>query len=308
MRHVSRRQFIQQSSSALALGLAAPTLAYAAPVAEAPPASSPAAAVAKAAGERTLGKTGIKTSLLGMGTGTTAWEHDSAQIRKGREFFIGTIRHAYDKGLRYFDLADMYGSHMYMRYAMQEGGMDRSRLMLLTKTVGKTADAVRADLDRFRQEVKTDYFDVVLLHCMTTPNWQEEMKPCMEVLSEAKANGVIKAHGVSCHNLGAMEAAAESEWVDVMLNRINPYGVKMDGDENDAAKRVEQVTAVLKKAHANGKGMLGMKIAGEGEIKDRLNESIKFVTGLGCIDAMTIGFLEPKEIDDTMGRFDLVVA
>lgn len=244
---------------------------------------------------RALGKTGITTTLLGMGTGTVSWDKDSAQIRAGKEVFVDTLVHAYNQGIRYFDLADMYGSHPYMAHAMKKGAMKRDELMLLTKTTSKTAAETQADVERFLKEAETDYLDVVLLHCMTEGTWNETLAPCMEVLSKAKEKGQIRALGVSCHNLDAMKTAASLDWVDVMLNRINPYGVKMDGTP-------EEVTAVLKTAHGNGKGMLGMKILGEGEIADKIDSSLSFVMGLGCIDSFNIGFLKQSEVDDTIKR------
>jgi 1-deoxyxylulose-5-phosphate synthase len=140
-----------------------------------------------------------------------------------------------------------------------------------------------------------DQIDVVLLHHLNDAGWREERKGAMEALEEAKQKGIIKAHGVSCHDLGAMKVASESPWVDVMLSRINPFQNHMDGTP-------AQVVEVLKKAKANGKGMLGMKILGEGACANRFVESVRFVLGTGSIDAFAIGFVEPSEIDDAVAN------
>ncbi len=260
-----------------------------------------AASTPKAAEMVPLGRSGVAASRLGMGTGTRAWNGSSAQNRQGKQTFVRALVHAYERGIRYFDLADMYGAHDYMRLAIKEAGIPREELTLLTKTVSKDAAALEADLDRFRKEADTDYFDICLLHCMTEGGWEGKLSPCMEVMAKAKENGTVRACGVSCHNLNAMKDAAVSPWVDIMLSRINPFGIKMDGT-------VDEVVEVLRTAHDNGKGMLGMKIAGEGTAVDRLPESLKFVFGLGCIDAVTIGFLNPEEIDDTIAKLDAAVA
>ncbi len=279
MRWMNRRDFMKRTAGSLAAGLAAASLG---PTAR-------AAGTFAASEKRTLGKTGIECSLLGMGTGTKAWNGSSAQNRKGRKAFVSLIEHAYASGVRYFDMADMYGAHDYMKQAIQNT-VQREDVMLLSKTVSREPNLIRADVERFRKELDTPYVDICLLHCLTDGKWPETLESCMDELAEAKAKGYIRAHGVSCHNLDAMKRAAESEWVDVMLSRINPFGVKMDGTP-------EEVAAVLKTAHDNGKAILGMKIAGEGETADRLPESLQFVLGLGCVDAMTIGVLDPKEID-----------
>jgi len=290
-----RREFICQAAGTVAVSLAWPGLA----------AGQAAAPQTKLSGttNRKLGKTGIECSLLGLGTGMRGWNGESDLTRKGRAAFMGMLEHVYGRGLTYFDLADMYGSHVYMRDAMK-GPLDRDKVVILTKTVSREAELVRADLERFRKELDTDSIDIVLIHCLTEgdgPDWREKLRPCMDVLSEAKERGTIRAHGVSCHNLDALRLAAETEWVDVILSRINPFGVKMDGP-------VEEVAGVLRKAHDNGKGVLGMKIVGEGTLTDKIQESLRFVVGLGCVDAMPIGFLEPGEVDQVLDYIDALAA
>lgn len=288
MQNINRRDFLISSAALAAGSVAAPAGAR-----------LNDAKMGKAARICKLGKTGLKSSMLGMGTGTKAWNFDSAQIRSGKDNFVRTLIHAYERGITYFDLADMYGSHAYMRRAMAEGNIPREKVMILTKTISREPEKVKADLDRFLQEAGTDYLDIVLLHCLTEGGWETKLQGCMDVLSEAKSKGIIRAHGCSCHNLDAMKDAAKSPWVDIMLSRINPWQIKMDGT-------VEEVVAVLQTGHKNGKGMLGMKIAGEGEAVDRLPESLKFVMNLGCIDAFNIGFLSPQEVDDTIAKMEAV--
>jgi aryl-alcohol dehydrogenase-like predicted oxidoreductase len=245
---------------------------------------------------RPLGKTGVEVTLLGMGTGVKAWGGKSELLRKGDEPFMTVVKHAYEKGIRYFDLADAYGSHRLIKGALKSF-MDRDKVTLLTKSDSRDADGLRADLERSRQELDTDRLDVVLLHCVNDRDWPERLKGCMDVLSDAKAKGVIRAHGISCHSLESSSRAAETEWGDVLMERINPFGRKMDAAP-------EEVVPVLRKAHANGKAVLGIKIAGEGECSDQIGESLKYVLGLGCISAMPIGFLNPAEIDSALAHID----
>ena len=253
-----------------------------------------------AATMRPLGKTGISCTLLGMGTGCKAWDGSSELERKGRDAYRAVLRHAYEKGIRYFDMADIYGSHPFMKEALASF-IDRDKVTLLTKTVAREPAQVRADIERFRKELGVDRIDIVLLHCINDPEWTEKLKGSMDALEDLKAQGVLRAHGVSCHNLEASNAAAESPWVDVLLERINPFGARMDAPP-------EQVIPVLRKAHENGKGVLGMKIAGEGECRDKIAESLKYVVGLGCVDAMPIGFLAPAEIDGAMAHLEEIGA
>lgn len=288
MSSISRRDFMRKTAGAVASGAAIGGLGAFGENSPTLPEPIRATTI------RSIGNTGLKTTLLGMGTGVRAWNGQSELTRKGRETFLNVLEHAYARGIRFFDLADMYGSHDYMKEAMKRS-IKRDQVTILSKTVSKEPTAMRADIDRFRKELDTDYVDLVLLHCMTEPGWTQALKPCMDVLEEAKQKGVIKAHGVSCHNFDCMIEASKSPWVDVILARINPFKVKMDGEP-------EAIANVLRACHETGKGVLGMKIIGEGQLKDRVSESLKFVLGLGCVDALTIGFLDAREIDDAMDR------
>jgi len=258
-----------------------------------------------------LGKTGIKTSRLGQGTGVHAGNGQSDETRRGFGKLVELIHHAYDRGLRFFDLADLYGTHTYFREALT--AMDRSQIAILTKlwwrydgpeeqaSLPERRQMARTALERFRQELTTDP-DIVLLHCLTGPGWDQLMGPYMDVLSQEKANGRIRAVGCSCDDLGAMNTAASTPWVDVILARINVRGGKdarMDGSR-------EEVESVLQKARKNGKAVIGMKILGEGQLADQLDTCIEYAQGNGLLDAMTIGFHTPAHIDDvlrTMHKF-----
>ena len=127
-------------------------------------------------------------------------------------------------------------------------------------------------------------------------DWNEHMQPYMDVLSEEKAAKRIRAVGCSCHDFGAMQTAAVTPWVDVILARINMKGgkeVMMDGSR-------EEVEGVLRTAKANGKAVIGMKIFGEGRLADQRDACMKYAQELGLIDAMTIGFHTPEQIDDVL--------
>jgi aryl-alcohol dehydrogenase-like predicted oxidoreductase len=244
---------------------------------------------------RDLGKTGLRPTFLGMGTGTKSWNKESDQNRQGREPFVRTLIHAYECGVRYYDVADMYGSHDYLRDAMKRKAIPRNEVMILTKSSSDNPATVKEDLERFRKELDTDYLDVVLMHCMMSGKWPEERKACMDVLEEAKQKGILKAHGVSCHNFDALKRAAEVPWTDVVLARLNPFQSHMDGP-------MEEVQKVLQRARDNGKGVVGMKILGEGKLADRKDECLQFAARQTCFSAITIGFVKPEEIDDVIAR------
>src|SRR5205823_4953446 len=175
--------------------------------------------------------TGIKTSLLGIGTGSVGVRRSSNQVKLGQEKFTRLLAHAFERGITYIDTADQYGSHIFVREAVRALKVPREKLFLQTKTRALSAEVAKADLERFREELGTDYLDTLLMHCMTKGGWPTDMRPVMDVLSQAKAKGWVRAVGVSCHGMEPLRAAVTTDWVDVDLARINPVGVRavMDG-------------------------------------------------------------------------------
>ena len=240
-----------------------------------------------------LGQTGIRTSRLAMGTGTVGFGGRSNQTQLGLKGLSGLLLNGYENGLRFFDAADAYGSHPHVAEALKH--IPRDKVVVLTKTWARDPKTARADLDRYRRELGTDYLDVCLMHCLTEGDWTERYRGVMDVFSEAKQKGIIRAHGCSCHSIEALRAAAKSPWVEVDLARINPIGSHMDADP-------ATVISVLKEMKASGKGVIGMKILGQGDLRNRQDEAIKYALSLGVLDAFTIGAESKGEQEDLIAR------
>src|SRR6266702_3465802 len=240
-----------------------------------------------------LGSTGIQTSRLAMGTGTVGSGHHSHQTALGIKGLADLLLNGYDHGLRFFDTADSYGSHPHVAEALQRG--PRATVTVLTKTWARDPASARADLDRFRRELGTDHIDVCLMHCLTEGDWTERYKGVMDMLSEAKEKGIIRAHGCSCHSIEALRAATKSPWVEVHLVRINPIGAYMDSNP-------DTVVSVMREMRAAGKGIIGMKILGQGELRHRQDEALNFALGLNLLDSFTIGAESQSEQEDLIRR------
>jgi len=241
----------------------------------------------------TLGSTGIRTSRLAMGTGTVGVGHHSHQTALGLKGLSDLLLNGYDHGLRFFDAADSYGSHPHVAEALKH--VPRDKVTVLSKSWARDPATMRADIDRFRKELGTDYIDVLLMHCLTEGDWTTRYRGVMDVLSEAKQKGIIRAHGCSCHSIEALRAAAASPWVEVDLARINPIQSNMDADP-------DTVIGVLKQMKASGKAVVGMKILGAGDLRNRQDEAIKHALGIGVLDAFTIGAESRAEQEDLIKR------
>jgi predicted aldo/keto reductase-like oxidoreductase len=195
--------------------------------------------------------------------------------------------------VRYIDTANNYGTHSIVAAALKQ--LPRDKIFLQTKTFSRGANQVKADIERFRRELGIETIDSLLMNCMSTGSWPTDMRPVMDALDEAKRKGRVRAVGISCHGIEPLAASAESDWPDIQLARINPFGVLMDAGP-------DKVAAELKKMHAKGRGVIGMKIYGEsgfGSREKRL-ESLRYVLGLGSVDAFTIGFQSTRELDETL--------
>lgn len=253
---------------------------------------------------RQLGNTSLKVSCIGLGTGMRGYNRQSNQTRLGVEKFHALIRGCYDRGVRFFDLADLYGSHPYIVPALK--GIPRDQYVISTKIMGRPAgrggnapETAEQIVERFLGEIQTGYIDIVLLHCMISGTWNSEQRAMMDGLEKLKEQGVIRAHGVSCHSIAALKTAAADPWVDSVHARINAYGNKMDGSP-------EEVAPILKQIRDSGKGVVGMKLIGEGDFRnnpEQRQRSVEYVLGLGSVDTMVVGFESLEEVDDFASCF-----
>ena len=292
---LNRRDFLARSAAATAV-LAAGGSAGASPIAA-------RASLPKGPSDKvTLGKSGVQVSLVGMGTGSVGSGQASNQTRLGVKGFTKVVRHALDRGICFFDVADQYGSHTYLREALK--GVPRDKYVIQTKThATKFADA-RSHIERYRMELGVEYIDILLLHCMQKVDWPTENRGSMDYLIKAKEEGIIRTHGTSCHGMDPLNTAVKNPFVEVDLARINPEGLIMDD------KKPDEVASRLEEMHNAGKGVVGMKIFGEGKMKEaeRRDASLRFVLSLGTVDAFIIGFESTDQVDNVLAAVEKAIA
>jgi len=241
-----------------------------------------------------LGPMKVELSRLAMGTGTNGSGGSSNQTKKlGVSGLADLFKAAYDNGITFWDTADQYGSHPHVREALK--GVAREKVTILSKTHASTEAEMKADLDRFRRELNTDYLDILLLHCMIDGDWPQKKKGAMNVIAEAREKGIVRTHGTSCHTIEALKTAANTEWVQVDLARINPAGIAMDASP-------EVVLGVLKDMKGKGKGIIGMKILGAGRLRNKADESLQFALAQNVVDCFTIGSESRAEMQDLVAK------
>jgi len=306
MSHVTRRGFVATAST---LGAAVGSLLHSQSNSSQSAQAAPVPVPNDAAGIKyfpngmprcKLGKTGIETSILGMGTGMTGGQ---PYIEMGESAFVELMHTAFEQGVRYIDTAQNYRTHMYVRRALR--GWNREEFYLLTKTPSPSEERVKADISRYLGELGVRYLDTVLLHCMTNDRWLEERAGGWKALQDEKKAGRVRSIGVSCHSFDAFKKCLEVDELDVVLVRINPFGKDFLTDDDP-----DKVVPVIKALHDKGVGILGMKIFGEGRCTEaaQRRKSLEFVTGLGTVDTMTIGFTKISEVHETLGMLAEIYA
>ena len=257
----------------------------------------------------TLGRSNVKVTRLAFGTGTFSGR---VQRELGQDQFNRLVRHAYDRGIRFFETAESYHGMPEM-LAIALNGIPRDSYVLMTKysTPGNGAPAMEK-IDQFRKQLGTEYIDILLLHCLRPPTWQADYAAIQDGMSEAKSRKMIRCHGASIHGLPALRTIPGNQWLDIAMIRMNHNGTRMDTPSTqdvDAPGDVKEVVAHTKEVHAQGMGVISMKLCGEGrftKFEDR-DAAMRFAMNLGSVDAITIGFKNTREIDEAIDRMSRVM-
>jgi predicted aldo/keto reductase-like oxidoreductase len=256
----------------------------------------------------TLGKSNVKVTRLAFGTGSNGGR---VQRELGQEQFTRIVRHAYDNGVRFFETSDTYrGMPEMLGIALK--GIPRDSYRLMTKHHTPATGDPTAAIDEARRQLQTEYIDILLLHCLRPPTWETDYRSLQDGFSEAKSKKVILSHGASVHGLPALRTFPGNQWLDIAMIRMNHNGTRMDTNDQrdvDVPGSVDEVVANTKKVHAQGMGVISMKLCGEGRFTDAADRdaAMKFAMNLGCVDAVTIGFKNTAEIDEAIARMARVM-
>jgi predicted aldo/keto reductase-like oxidoreductase len=291
MKQINRRKFIKTGAFGLA-GLAAAQACK--------PAVYERTPMDTAVDKITLGNSGLRVPRIAMGTGTKGYNSSSNQTRLGMDTFTKILHHAYERGICFYDMAEGYGSMPFVGQAAKD--LPRENLTFLSKMWTRPDNAEQTEnvaqkIDEYRKMLQTDYIDILLMHCMTEGNWNTTRTRYMDAFSRAKQDGTVKALGVSCHNIDALRRAAIDPWVDVVMARINPFGTLMDGTP-------DEIAAIIATARRSGKGVIGMKIFGEGKHTgdSEREQSIRYALNGAKVNCLTLGLESTEQMDDAIER------
>jgi aryl-alcohol dehydrogenase-like predicted oxidoreductase len=294
MTHISRRHFLQT-------GLAAGVVAGAG--------SLPLRAErASATDWVTLGQSGVKVTRLALGTGTFA-----GQIQRdiGQDQFTRLVRHAYDRGIRFFETSETYdGMHKMLGVAL--AGVPRDSYKLMSKLTTRPGVNPQDKIDELRKLANTEYFDIMLMHYQHTATWPADTVLWQDGILEARSKKIVLGYGLSVHGLPALRQVPGNQWLEIAMIRMNHKGVKMDAEDytTGGLGNVNEVVAHVKQVKGGGKGVISMKLVGEGGFTAREDRqaAMRFAFRHAGVDAVTVGYKSPAEVDEAIENLNLALA
>jgi 1-deoxyxylulose-5-phosphate synthase len=255
-----------------------------------------------------LGKTNVKVTRLAFGTGSY-----SGQVQRdlGQDQFTRLVRHAHERGVRFFETAESYGGmHEMLGIALQ--GVPRDSYRLMTKVTTHNGVNPQDKIDQLRRAAKTEYFDIVLLHWQHTPTWPTDSLRWQDGISEAQVKQAVLSHGASVHGLPALRQVPDMKWLEVAMIRMNHKGVRMDAEDynTDGLGNVNEVVTHVKKIRKDGTGVISMKLVGEGTFTNREDRkaAMKFAFRNAGVTAVTVGYKNTGEIDEAVENLNLALA
>jgi 1-deoxyxylulose-5-phosphate synthase len=255
----------------------------------------------------TLGRSGVKVSRLAFGTGSL-----SGQVQRalGQDGFTRLVRHAYDRGVRFFETAESYGEmHRMLGIALK--GIPRDSYQLMSKVTTRDRVDPHQKFDELRRLANTEYFDIMLLHWQHTATWPDDTARWQDAILDVQSRKVVLSHGASVHGLPALRRVPGNRWLEVAMIRVNHTGKSMDAEDyaTQSPGNVPEVVTHVKEVRREGTGVIGMKLAGEGTFnREDRRKAMRFAFRSAGVDCVTLGYKSPAEVDEAIENLNLALA
>ncbi len=234
-----------------------------------------------------LGRSGLVFPRLGIGTGTSGFACQSRQSGQRPEELSRILLAAHELGVSWWDTSDDYGTHPHL--AMALGVVGRESVRVSTKTHARTADQAGRSIALALQELRVSCIDLFFLHDLDSPEELEGRRGALETLLKAKAQGLVRAIGLSTHNIDTLEALVGRPEIDVVMTNFNRFEDHMDASLKD-------YTRALEAHHAAGAGVAVMKAVGEGRLAHVAEESIRWNLERPFIHCVLVGMESLAEV------------
>jgi len=256
----------------------------------------------------TLGKSGVNVTRLAFGTGTLSGQ---TQRKLGQDQFTRLVRHAYDRGIRFFETSETYGEmHTMLGVALK--GIPRDTYRLMSKVTTREGVNPLEKIDALRKLANTDYFDVMLMHWQHVATWPTDTVRWQDGILEAQSKKVVVGHGASVHGLPALRRFPGNTWLEIAMIRMNHKGTQMDAEDYNTSGvgNVSEVVTHVKQVRREGIGVISMKLVGEGAFTTREDRqaSMRFAFNHAGVDCVTLGYKNTAEVDEAIENLNLALA
>ena len=237
-----------------------------------------------------LGRSGLNVSRLCFGTLTMSPLQKNLSPEAGARLLV----HAYERGVRFLDTADLYGTYPHIRLALR----DAPDYVISTKAYCWDEPTAAAALERALKGIGRDYIDLFMLHEQESLYTLRGHEEALNWLYKQKQRGVIGAVGVSTHYVACVRAAPRFPMIDVIHPLVNRAGIGIqDGTRQD----MEEAIAA---ARESGIGIFAMKPLGGGHLIGDNRAALEYAVDNPLLDSVAVGMQTLEEIDANVAAFE----
>lgn len=239
---------------------------------------------------RILGRSSLSVSRLCFGTLTMSPLQRNLSPETGARFLI----HAYERGVRFLDTADLYGTYPHIKLALREA----PDYVVSTKAYCWDEPTAKAALKRALEGTGRDYIDLFMLHEQESLYTLRGHEEALLYLQKQKERGVIRAIGVSTHFVACVAAAPRFPMIDVIHPLINLTGIGIQDGTREAME------AAIRAARDMGIGIFAMKPLGGGHLISDSVAALRYAIANPLLDSVALGMQTIEEIDANVAAFE----
>ena len=237
-----------------------------------------------------LGRSGLRVSKLCYGTLTMSPLQKNMLPEEGARLLV----HAYERGVRFLDTADLYGTYPHIKLALKQA----PDYVISTKAYCYDRQTAQVALERAFKGIGRDYVDLFMLHEQESLYTLRGHEEALVYLAEQKQKGHIGAVGVSTHFCACVNAAPRFPMIDVIHPLINVEGIGIqDGSREDMERAIAA-------ARAFGIGIFAMKPLGGGHLIASNRAALEYALNNPLLDSVAVGMQSIEEIDANAAFFE----
>lgn len=230
---------------------------------------------------RQLGKTGLRVSRIAFGT--IPFKIRETPVEQGAELFAA----AAERGINFFDLAEIYGTYPHMREALKR---IKTPVIIASKSMAKTADDMATSVKRALDEISLEQLDIFKMHSVDSLDDLNGRRSAWEYLRKAKSDDLVRAIGISTHSCAVMKEIIAWPDVEVILTILNMT------DRGVLEGSMADMRELVREASAKGKGVYLMKVFAGGNLYASAREALEFALGIPEADSIAVGMQNLDEV------------